>query len=343
MPIPLALLLTFTLASAYTNCAFRIKAYEPVCRAAVKNGASVDYANRFLLSDQTKARDLKSLQLLAPEMIATHQRSEKRATNALLSYVPTIAAHLRTHTKVYDEAQRRYGVNREVVAAILAKETRLGTYALRHDAFTVFNTLLRELEPDSARNRRLIALSVRNLAAIIEHCASTEQEVATCRFASSYAGAVGIPQFLPQNFRYVVGHARSHGDLARMEDAILSCARYLNEHSGFTVPIDWKRLGDMAKIEQAWYDYDATHFNASFAYAEGPKSGKAYDCYGCGKPELAYLLPYVRAVMDYNLSSHYALGVLRLAFEAHRLLQSSSSSSVIDTRSLNDEMSRPAS
>lgn len=300
---------------AYSDCTFKVKAYEAVCEDAVKQGVGIDYANRYLLSPQTYRRDEKSLKLFMPDMITVHRANEKRANNALLSFVPEIKANLRQYRRVYDKAEKRYGVNREVIAAILAKETRLGRIGSKYDAFTVFNTLLRDLPRDSRRNRRLYAMAERNIVALMRFCYVNGIEPEACRFKSSYAGAVGIPQFMPQNFHLIVYHERSPGDLHVMEDAILSTARFLHDNAAFDTLIDWNKVPNMDTVENGWYDYEFAHDNASFAYAEN-RYGTKYDCYACGKPELSYLADYVKKIMRYNNSSHYALGVLRLAWEA---------------------------
>jgi len=304
---------------AYSDCSFRVDAYETICKKAVKAGVSIDYANRYLLSPQTMMRDEESLRLFSPKMLKTHQANEKRANNALVAFVPEIVENLKRYRAVYDEAERRFGVSREIIAAILAKETRLGRIGSKHDAFTVFNTLVRELPADSQRNKRLIAMAEGNIVAVMRFCHAAGIAPDACRFKSSYAGAVGIPQFMPQNLYLVESYTEGPGDLSRMEDAILSAARYLNERSGFKQLLAWEKMPDLPTVENAWYDYDFTTENASFAY-EKSRNGTRYNCFACGKPELAYLAENVKKVMRYNNSSNYALGVLRLAYDAHLLL-----------------------
>ena len=317
---PAAALLTLFLAApalfGYSNCDFRVEAYETVCREALAEGVSVDYANRYLLAPQTKARDPESLERFAPKMIAVHHANERRANNALVAFVPEIVRNLERYRVVYGEAERRYGVNREVVAAILAKETRLGRIRLKHDAFTVFNTLLRELPADTARNKSLVAMAERNIVSLMRFCFENGISPAQCRFPSSYAGAVGIPQFMPQNFALVTPYGAGPGDLDTMEDAILSTACFLHDNAGFDTLIDWKKMPDMATVEKAWYDFDYITPNASFAHEHG-RDGRTYRCYACGKAELAYAAGYVKKIMRYNNSSHYAVGVLRLAYDVH--------------------------
>lgn len=300
----------------YSDCRFKADAYEAVCKKAVARGVSIDYANRYLLAPQTTERDARSLKLFQPKMISVHHANEKRANNALVAFVPEIAANLHRYSRTYDEAEKRFGVNREVIAAILAKETRLGRIPLKHDAFVVFNTLLRELAPDSKRNRALIAMAENNMVALMRFCYTNGIAPQQCRFSSSYAGAVGIPQFMPQNFGYVESAGKRAGNLDSMRDAILSTARLLHDSARYTVLIDWSKMPDVPRVEQAWYDFDFANPHASFAY-EKDRYGKPYRCYACAKPSLSYMASYVKKIMRYNNSSNYAVGVLRLAYDAH--------------------------
>ncbi len=313
----------FTALSAsaqYTNCDFKIKTYENLCRKAVKSGISVSYVNEFLLSPKAKKLDLKSLRLFQPKMIKTHHANEKRANNSLIKFTPEIVSHLEEFEEVYDFVEAKYGVNREIIAAIFAKETRLGKIKPKHDAFIVFNTLLLKTKPVSKRNKRLIQMAQKNMISIIGFCFDNAIKPANCSFKSSYAGAVGIPQFMPQNFRFIEGYKKKVGDLSNMSDAIVSAGRFLHDSAGFTKMIDWKKIPDMQRVENEWYDFDFKNDNASFAYATGRKGKKRYNCFACSKNDLKYLSGYVKKVMRYNNSSNYAVGVIRLAYEAHKIL-----------------------
>lgn len=316
VPVLLFLLSSATASPAYDNCRFKVSAYAHICAMAVKRGVSIDYANRYLLSPQTNARDTQSLRLFNPTMIPQHHANEKKANNALLSFVPSIKAHLDDYKAVYDLAEKRYGVNREIIAAILAKETRLGTIGSTHDAFTVFNTLVRELPFQGSRNQRLIRMAQNNIVSLMQFCYRHGTAPSQCRFKSSYAGAVGIPQFMPQNFGLIESYGNGPGSLERMEDAILSTARYLHERAGFTHLLEWQKVPNMSRVENAWYAYDFQHDNASFAFEKSAKSNRRYNCYACAKPELAYLSEYIKKIMRYNNASNYAVGVLRLAWDA---------------------------
>ena len=308
-------------AATYTNCDFKTEPYEDVCREAVKKGVSLQYANEFLLSEKAKQRDFKSFKLFSPKKIKTHQKNEKRANNTLVKRVPQIVDHLIEFKDVYDFAEAKYRVNREIVAGILIKETNLGKIRPGYDAFTVFNTLLVETVPRTSRDKRLVRMAKNNMVSIIEFCYRNDIGPDACNFESSYAGAVGIPQFMPQNFGHIEGYKKKVGDLSNMEDAIVSASRFLHYNADFKTLIDWEKMPKMEEVENAWYDYEFNTRNASFAYAKRKNSSKTYNCFSCDKPELAYLREYAKAVMRYNNSSHYAIGVIRLAYDAHQGLK----------------------
>ena len=314
------LLLTSSLFAKYTNCEFQNSDYRDICKKVVKDGVSYRYANEFLLSYfKTKKYDEVSWKYLQPNKIKYHREKEKQANNTLLSYVPKMVKNLQKYAKVYDVAEQRYGVNREIIAAILLKETKLGKIQPKHDAFIVFNTLLVRTKKNSSRNKWLITMSKTNMVSIIEHCFKQGVTPEQCNLPSSYAGAVGIPQFMPNSFIYADAYGKNIPDLTKMEDAIVSVGNFLHKKAGFSKLIAWQKMPDIAKVESAWYAYAFEHDDASFVY-EKSRSGKKYRCFTQGKKELVYMREYTKKIMRYNNSSNYAVGVMRLAYEAHKAL-----------------------
>jgi membrane-bound lytic murein transglycosylase B len=314
-------LLCVGLYGSYTNCEFKNPHYTDVCKNAIKAGVSYEYANLFLTSYfKTKKYDLKSWELLQPSKISYHKTQEKKANNALVRYLPKMVEHLKEYAEVYDEAEKRYGVNREIIAAILLKETHLGKIVPKHDAFIVFNTIVTHVKGDSPRERWLLNMGKTNMANIIAHCFKRDLQPEECNLPASYAGAVGIPQFMPNSFVYADAYRAEEPDLTKMEDAILSAAHYLHKRAAFSELIEWEQTGDVVAFEQEWYEYAFTHDNASFAH-EKNKNAKPYSCFSKDRPELAYLKEQVLKVMRYNNSSNYAIGVISLAYQAHLLLQ----------------------
>jgi len=311
--------MTTLLFAKYTNCDFQNKNYEEVCQKVVKNGVSYEYANKFLLSYfKTKKFDEVSYKYLQPKYIKSHRKSEKKANNVLVKYIPKMIKHLQEYKEVYDFSEKKYGVNREIIAAILLKETKLGKIKPTHDAFIVFNTLVVRTKPNSSREKWLLKMGKTNMVSIITHCYKKGVTPKQCNLPSSYAGAVGIPQFMPNSFIYSEGYKTKVADLTKMEDAIMSASKFLHKKANFSELIDWSIMPDIVKIESAWYDYEFNNDDASFVYAKSKRSGKVYDCFACKKPELQYLRQYSKKIMRYNNSSNYAVGVMRLAYDANK-------------------------
>ena len=318
----LILLLLSSLASAkYTNCEFQNKNYSDICKEVVKNGVSYEYANKFLLSYfKTQKFDEVSWKYLQPKHIATHRENEKRANNVLVKYVPKIVENLKKYKKVYDKAEKKYGVNREIIAAILMKETKLGKIKPTHDAFVVFNTIVVRTKGKTSREKWLLNMGKKNMVSIIEYCYKDKLAPIDCNLPSSYAGAVGIPQFMPNSFVYADSYSGAVPNLTKMEDAIMSAAKFLHDKAGFSTLIKWKKMPNIPKVEALWYDYAYEHKNTSFVY-EKSKNGQKYNCFTKDKKELAYMKKYTKKIMRYNNSSNYAVGVMRLSYDAHTLLK----------------------
>lgn len=317
--IKLILLIALTtFASAkYTNCTFKNQNYSDVCKSAVKGGVSYKYANQFLTSYfKTQKFDEISWKYLQPSKLEHHRTQEKKANNVLVRYIPKMVQNMQEYKEVYDYAEKEYGVNREIIAAILLKETKLGVIQPTHDAFIVFNTMVVRTKPNSSREKWLLKMGKTNMASIIKHCYKKKVKPEQCNLPSSYAGAVGIPQFMPNSFIYAKAYKGEVADLTKMEDAIISAANFLHTKAGYDTLIDWDYMADVPKVEAQWYEYDFANEDASFVY-ETSKSGKVYNCFTKGREDLQDMKKYTKMIMRYNNSSNYAVGVMRLAYEAH--------------------------
>jgi len=315
------LLLSTVLSAKYDDCTFKNPHYTDICKKVVKKGVSYKYANKFLLSYfKTQKFDEITWKYIQPSKIKYHRTQEKKANNVLVKYIPKMVANLKKYKHAYDLAEKKYGVNREIIAAILLKETKLGKIKPTHDAFIVFNTILTRTKAKSSRDKWLLKMSKTNMASIIEHCYKEGVTPEQCNLPSSYAGAVGIPQFMPNSFIYTDSYRGKVADLTKMEDAILSAAKFLHKKANFTQLIEWKKMPNIEKVESAWYQFEFENSNCSFVHEKNSKTGKRYRCFTKGKPELNYLKEYMKKIMRYNNSSNYAIGVIRLAYEAHNSL-----------------------
>jgi membrane-bound lytic murein transglycosylase B len=200
------------------------------------------------------------------------------------------------------------------------KETKLGKIKPRHDAFVVFNTIVVRTNPKTSREKWLLKMGKTNMASIIEYCYRGNIKPRMCNLPSSYAGAIGIPQFMPNSFIYADSYQNRVADLTKMEDAIMSVAKFLYKKAAFDTLIKWDEMPDIPSVESQWYDYEFKYEDASFVY-EKSKSGKVYNCFTKNRPELGYMKKYTKKIMRYNNSSNYSVGVMRLAYDANQLLK----------------------
>ncbi|MFZ5512339.1 MAG: lytic murein transglycosylase B [Pseudomonadota bacterium] len=137
------------------------------------------------------------------------------------------------HRAALEAAQREYGVPEEIIVAIIGVETIYGRHMGRFPVLDTLTTLAFDYPPRAELFRR-------ELEAFLLLARETGADPRQAR--GSYAGAMGLPQFLPSSIRrYAVdfdGDKRI--DLrASPDDAIGSVARFLKEHG-------WEKDGIVA-------------------------------------------------------------------------------------------------
>jgi membrane-bound lytic murein transglycosylase B len=164
------------------------------------------------------------------------------------------------HKRTLEDVQRQYGVDPEIITAILLVETKLGTYLGRSQILSTLSTMaalinpglraiLWEKTPSTRRlsrekfekkaDRRSV-WAYRELKALIKY--AERERVDPVSLKGSYAGAMGICQFMPSN---IIAYARDGNadgkiDLFDHADAIVSAANYLKQY-GWHPGIDEKK------------------------------------------------------------------------------------------------------
>ncbi len=155
-----------------------------------------------------------------------------------------------THIEPLARTEAEFGVDKDVITAIILVETRLGE---RLGKSLVFNTLstMAALSDDTARKhlwsllpeeRRLpkekyekkadrkSGWAYNELKALLNYTLNAGIDPTAIR--GSYAGAMGICQFMPSNISRLAADGNGDGrvDLFNHEDAIASVAKYLRHH-----------------------------------------------------------------------------------------------------------------
>ncbi len=135
--------------------------------------------------------------------------------------------------------EEKYGIPKEVLAAVIGIESGFGHHRGAFHAFNVYVSMYLK------NYRRTFAVT--QLRELLEFSKRTGIDVFT--LDSSYAGAIGYMQFIP----YSLNHWFVGKDVFDMDDAIASTANYLAHFK--------KRRGS---IEKALYSYNNSRYYVTF-------------------------------------------------------------------------------
>jgi membrane-bound lytic murein transglycosylase B len=178
---------------------------------------------------------------------------------------------LKEHASTLSQAERTFGVDRTIIAALLLVETQFGRYTGRTPTLAILSTYAL-MDQKSYRDRVWALLPLQDRErwgreafdeklirranwAYQELCAlirwSDGQSVKLKNLQGSLMGAVGMPQFIPSNVeRYGVdGNRNGRIDLFETPDAISSIAHYLQS-------LGWSAKSTPAEQEEIIYQYN---------------------------------------------------------------------------------------
>lgn len=223
----------------------------------------------------------------------------------------------KTNAKALSKAQREYGVDPATIVAIIGVETQYGRNTGRFPIMDALTTLMLEYPPRREFFRRELEEYL---------LLSRELKLDPLELRGSYAGAIGVPQFMPSSYRQyaidfdgdderniVSGHA----------DAIGSVANFLKQHGwqrdGLIIQplqlqkdlINWlEKLGNAPTLPLRYLlgygvlpmEYNDADESAALVTLEG-EAGPLY--------HIGYNNFYV--ITHYNRSQNYAMAVFELS------------------------------
>lgn len=134
----------------------------------------------------------------------------------------------RRHAASLARAEAIYGVPAEVMVAIIGVETLYGRHTGRFQVFDALATLAFDYPPRAGLFRR-------ELEALL--LLARDEQRDPWSYRGSYAGAIGLPQFLPSSVRRFAVDFDRDGSIDLVgsgEDAIGSIGRFLSEHGWLT-------------------------------------------------------------------------------------------------------------
>ncbi|MDD3845549.1 MAG: lytic murein transglycosylase [Syntrophorhabdaceae bacterium] len=200
--------------------------------------------SRFELYPRIVGRTGKGMNYLGRRFGLLTKRSIKRGRSMLETYGDSLR-----------NAERSYGVEKEIIVAILRVETNFGSAT---GVYPVLNSLATMAIIDNRRSE----WARKELSELLAICKEQNRDPFTIR--GSWAGAFGISQFIPSSYvRFAVdGNSDGKVDLFTMSDAVASVANYLKSHG-------WEK-GRPKENRQAVYAYNHcdSYVKAVFAYAK---------------------------------------------------------------------------
>lgn len=238
------------------------------------------------------------------------------------------AAFAREHRPVLERVRDRFGVPREIVAAIIGVETFYGRYTGRYRVIDALSTLAFFSPRRGAFFRRELEEYLLFLR---------EENRSSADLMGSYAGAIGIPQFIPSSYRaYAIDF---DGDGRRdlvgsVDDAVGSVGAYLHRHGWregepVAIPVtalDPERADALAgdlRPERAWRDLEEAGLRArdgaSPPEPDTPVTLVRLD--GAEGPEYWAGFRNFYVITRYNRSALYAMAVHQLAAEIRRKVE----------------------
>jgi membrane-bound lytic murein transglycosylase B len=263
-----------------------------------------------------------------PVLTAIQQPAEKvlawpdyRATFLSEERIAAGAAFWRAHGKTLERARQSYGVPPEYVVAIIGVETFYGRQTGRWRVVDALSTLAFDYPPRAGFFRG-------ELEQFLVFAREAGVDVFSVR--GSYAGAMGLPQFMPSSARrYAVDFdGDGHIDLrASPIDAIGSVANFLQQHG-------WRRGGAVlfaARVSgEAWQPLVADALKLNSTVGELAQAGVEIRAQRSapGETERAMLVELKSAaapsefrvglhnfqvITHYNRSAYYASAVADLA------------------------------
>ena len=231
----------------------------------------------------------------------------------------------REHRSLLDRVEARFGVPPEVVAAIIGVETFYGRYTGRYRVIDALSTLAFFAPRRASFFRR----ELEEFLLILN-----EENRSSVELMGSYAGAMGVPQFIPSSYRaYAIdfdGDGRR--DLAgSVDDAAGSVGAYLHIHGWQTgeavaIPLatrDPGRADGLAgelRPERTWQELSDAGLRPGSG-ATAPDPGTAVTLVrldGADGPEHWAGFRNFYVITRYNRSALYAMAVHQLAVEIRR-------------------------
>ncbi|MDH4318165.1 MAG: lytic murein transglycosylase [Desulfobulbaceae bacterium] len=227
------------------------------------------------------------------------------------------------YKSLFDKVEAKFGVDREIVLAIWAIETKYGSNQGSFGVLRTLNTLFDAYPRRSDFFRK-------QLIHFLLLC--RENNVEPREIQGSYAGAFGQTQFIPSSFRaYAVNFDEnpSKDVWNSVPDVLASIANYLHQHHFVLGKPIYAEIGNELrdprlvtafeegrKSRVTWeVVHEAQEKNIPPAYGNAQISVVGLELAPPAQPDMRYVIGYDNfiAITEWNHSNRYAMAVAELA------------------------------
>jgi membrane-bound lytic murein transglycosylase B len=229
------------------------------------------------------------------------------------------------HAALLDALENAYGIPRAILVAIVGIETNYGRSKGSYRVIDALRTLAFDYPPRSS-------FFTRELEQYL--LMTREERFDALSLKGSYAGAMGIAQFMPSSYRVYAVDFNNDGirDLfGSMEDALASIANYFVQHgwqNGAPIALQAKLRSDLASNRTALQRLISTSAKPDQSLTALRNAGVALEGEYGGLPEKVSLLaldetpdrqsfwltfPNFYVIKRYNNSALYSMAIVQLA------------------------------
>jgi membrane-bound lytic murein transglycosylase B len=238
--------------------------YQPLTERLSSDGIDPEFLSH-LLNDE-RAELIPSLMTISLESRETRGLYDQFFSPDLILLSKKF---LRENLKILKNMEHRFRVEKEVVVAILLVESRFGENTGKYRVLPTLASMalmdspenlqknfqsLRGIDPElsfewieavSKRKAQWAYQELKCFLSIIRH-----EKIDPLEVMGSYAGALGMPQFIPSSYLVYAHSKKGLGNwLFSKEEAIFSIANYLKSHG-------WKKNLSLAKKKRVIWSYN---------------------------------------------------------------------------------------
>lgn len=230
-------------------------------------------------------------------------------------------AFIQKNKAVFDAVEKRFGIPKEYIAAIIGVET---VYGHNVGTYLVFDTLT-NLSFENNRRNRFFKYQLKKFLYL-----SQTEKFNPKNIKGSYAGAIGLGQFMPSNYAAYGVDFDGDGKVAlhKVSDAVASVANYIKKNGwrvgepvATRVSYEGKRFHGLKTGYKTFYSQDdlgkfkpKQKWNYAGKVCLIKLNRKKYD-------ELWYGAKNFFVLTRYNHSAYYAMSVYQLACKIKENMQ----------------------